>query len=525
MRTVFRFSAVVIIFLATLAFYSCTEKTASPVVVTIPASDISCVTAISGGVVTDEGGLPITRRGVCWSQMAEPTTANNKTSESGGFGPFKSVIDQLSGGTKYYIRSYATNKTGTSYGNQQTFTTMKSLPAELTTAVITSITAVSAVSGGNITNVYGAPVTERGICWSTETNPSIASITKTKDGTGAGTFVSNLTQLYSGTKYYARAYATTVAGTSYGNEVTFTTSQLSSPELTTTAITSVTASTAVSGGNITNDNGGIVIARGVCWSTSTGPTITLSTRTLDGTGSGIFISTLSGLQSGTTYYVRAYATNSAGTGYGNEMVFTAMVTDADGNLYNAIQIGTQIWMAENLKTTRFNDNSVIPLITDNSSWAALTTPGLCWYNNDEATNKPVFGALYSWYAVDAASNGGKNICPVGWHIPSDEEWTTLTNYLGGESVAGGKLKEVGTAHWQSPNTEATNESGFTALPGGGRFNDGTYNQILNLGIWWSASLYGLDFGWYRHMAYDDRSVYRNSINKLFGYSVRCLRDF
>ena len=160
------------------------------------------------------------------------------------------------------------------------------------------------------------------------------------------------------------------------------------------------------------------------------------------------------------------------------------LTDIDGNAYKAIKIGNQVWMYENLKTTKLNDGTAIPLVTTSAAWGNLTTPGYCWYNNDEASNKNVYGALYNWYTI----NTGK-LCPAGWHVPTVAEWTTLTTFLGGESVAGGKLKETGIAHWKSPNTGASNETGFTALPGGFRDFDGVFAQIYNSGCWWSATEY------------------------------------
>jgi len=160
------------------------------------------------------------------------------------------------------------------------------------------------------------------------------------------------------------------------------------------------------------------------------------------------------------------------------------MTDRDGNVYTSVTIGTQTWMVENLKTTKYKDGTDIPLVTDDTEWANLNTPGYCWYNNDAATYKNSYGALYNWYAVST----GK-LCPTGWHVPTDAEWTTLTTYLGGESVAGGKLKELGTTHWTTPNTGATNETGFAALPGGYIYYDGTFDFIGNIGGWWSATEY------------------------------------
>jgi uncharacterized protein (TIGR02145 family) len=197
--------------------------------------------------------------------------------------------------------------------------------------------------------------------------------------------------------------------------------------------------------------------------------------------------------------------------------YAQTVKDIDGNVYKTVTIGKQVWMAENLKTTKYNDNTSIPLVTENTAWESLTTPAYCWNKND-ATNKNRYGALYNWYTV------GKNkLCPRGWHVPTDAEWTTLTTYLGGESVAGGKLKETGITHWESPNTGATNESGFKALAGGDR-EFGTFSYIGYSGYWWSATGTNATEARYRYMAYHGSKVERNSIFKKMGYSVRCLRD-
>ncbi|MCX6254315.1 MAG: fibrobacter succinogenes major paralogous domain-containing protein, partial [Bacteroidia bacterium] len=198
------------------------------------------------------------------------------------------------------------------------------------------------------------------------------------------------------------------------------------------------------------------------------------------------------------------------------------VTDRDGNVYKTVTIGTQVWMAENLKTTKFNDGSAIPLVTDDKTWDALTTPAYCWCENDATANKNTYGASYNWYTV-----GTNKLCLKGWHVPTDAEWTTLTTYLGGESVAGGKLKETGTTHWESPNTGATNESGFTALPSGYRNNHGAFANVGYFGFWWSATenvATATTASWCRSMGGGGSDVLRFPNLKKNGYSVRCLRD-
>ena len=194
------------------------------------------------------------------------------------------------------------------------------------------------------------------------------------------------------------------------------------------------------------------------------------------------------------------------------------VTDIDGNIYHTVTIGTQTWMVENLKTTRYNDGISIPLITENSSWAMLSTPGYCWQNNDLA-NKKLYGALYNWYAVDKG-----NLSPLGWHVPTDNEWSTLISYLGGDAIAGGKLKESGLDHWISPNTGATNETGFTALPGNSRGSNGSYNQIGPYGYWWSSTSENQSNALLRGMYYPKSTIDRSTLSKEFGFSVRCVKD-
>ncbi|PIE87938.1 MAG: hypothetical protein CSA04_04475 [Bacteroidetes bacterium] len=204
------------------------------------------------------------------------------------------------------------------------------------------------------------------------------------------------------------------------------------------------------------------------------------------------------------------------------------VTDVDGNDYNTVFIGGQCWMRENLKVTHYPNGDAIPHITGSEAWYALadnnTDDAYCYYNNNLNGE---YGALYTYAAAigdnwERDNTEGQGICPEGWHLPTDGEWTTLIGYLGGEGVAGGKMKEVGTAHWDTPNTGATNESGFTAFSGGYRYLYGSFNNVGHYGYWWSAMEDGSNNAWYRSLYYYSADVYRLTGYKSYGFSVRCV---
>lgn len=198
---------------------------------------------------------------------------------------------------------------------------------------------------------------------------------------------------------------------------------------------------------------------------------------------------------------------------------TGTVTDIDGNVYHTITIGTQTWMVENLRTTKYNDGNDIPMISDCDTWSAMTTPAYCWYSNDSIVNSVTYGALYNWYAV----NTGK-LCPAGWHVPTESDWNTLIAYLGGDEVAGGKLKETGIGHWLDPNAGATNETGFTALPAGSRWDFCFFNFLTYDCFWWSASQYDNDNAYYRQIEFTYPDMYSGSTYKHCGLSVRCVKN-
>ena len=335
-------------------------------------------------------------------------------------------------------------------------------------------------------------------------------------------FVSQLEGLTPGTSYYVRAYATNSAGTGYGDVRMFQTEN-DIPAVNTDEVTEITLNTALCGGEISFDGGAEVTARGVCWSTAENPTIADSITT-EGTGTGSFVSQLEGLTPGTSYYVRAYATNSVGTGYGDVLMFTTEggLRDIDGNEYGVICIGTQIWMDSNLKVSHYNNGAGISNVTENSAWWTLNTGALCNYDNSESI-AAVYGRLYNWHAV----NTGK-LCPEGWHVPSKEEWTTLIDYLGGEEIAGGKLKESGFNHWLSPNEGASNESNFTALPGGIRDGKGFHNLGERTWFWTSTETNSLivpnNHAESVLLFYNEIYVMNMNRNKPYGIAVRCIKD-
>lgn len=492
-----------------------------PSVTTSEISDITTVAAASGGTVSSDGGAAVTSRGVCWNESGLPTTADSKTTDGSGTGTFTSSLTALNPNTNYFVRAYAINSAGTAYGSEQTFKT-ESLPLpELTTSAISDVTLNSAAGGGTITSDGGLTITVRGICWSTDPTPTISD-SKTSNGTGTGSFVSNLTALAPGTTYQVRAYATTTAGTGYGNVVSFTTLKL--PGVGTTAVSTIAVTTATSGGNATAQGSSAITARGVCWSLSQTPTI-LDNLTIDGGGLGVFVSNLTGLAANSTYYVRAYATNDAGTSYGDQVTFSTFgVMDVEGNGYPSVVIGTQEWMQVNLKTRKYDDGTDIPIVTDATTWSGLSTGAYCEYNNDIGM-VAAYGRLYNFYSVVDAHH----LCPTGWHAPSDSEWDILVNYLGGVSVAGGKMKTTGTTQWNTPNTGATNDSKFSAVPAGFRSDTSggqpwTYLGSNGAADFWTATAINPTYAYWRTVNANSAGIDSFSNFSVNGKSVRCVKD-
>lgn len=562
--------------------------------------------------VTSDGGEPSVIRGLCWDwQNPNPTitTAVDTSINGNGKGVFTGKMTGLVPRTRYYVRAYAINSKGISYNSADIIFKTYAVP-QVTTTAISGLSNTGAISGGEVTDDGENEITARGVCWGTTNLVSADLTTKTSDGTGKGIFISNLTGLTPLTKYYLRAYATNRFGTNYGDIITFTTTKNadattnpalpvlnttatlngtvnansftttvsfeygtstlygstiaaaespvtgSTPGAVTATLTGLTPGTIYhfrvkavnSGGTSYGDDVSLITTQPPAGTTEAATLINtygatlngsvnvynlLSTVTFEygltntygteipavpGTVSGNLLTNISAVISGltpsTAYHYRIKASNSGGTSYGNDLTFTTLappaIADYDGNIYNVVKIGTQYWMKENLKVTHFSNGDLIP------TPFSTATSSLCWYYNNESAYKDMFGGLYNTLAVSDV----KNLCPTGWHTSTDEEWAALIDFLGGPLVAGGELKETGTSHWLSPNTGATNSSGFTMLPGG--YMDGSFHAI-NQNATFVTSQWHSGSGFYCRDVYGTDIVINRWSAWLASRSVRCIK--
>ena len=673
---------------------SCKKEDVIPTLTTTALTNITTTSVTSGGLISKDGGATVTARGVCWSTTSNPTVGDSHTSDGNGAGSFTSNITGLTPNTLYHVRAYATNKVGTAYGADISFTTTPIVVPTLTTVAVTSITATTAISGGNITSDGNGAITAKGVCWALTTGPTITN-SLTTDSTGSASFVSNLSGLTSGVIYYVRAYATNSAGTAYGNEITFTTALFaptnvvaaagnaqatvtftapgggavvtgytvtstpgnitangSASPITVTGLTNGTAYTftviatnangnspastasnsvtpsSVPGaptiGTATAGNAQTIVAFTAPASNGgspiTGYTVTSNPGNITGTGSTSPI-TVTGLTNGTAYTFTVVATNANGnslpssasnsvtpstvpgaptvgtategnaqvtvtftapasnggsaiTGYtvtsnpgnitgsgsaspitvtgltnGTAYTFTVIATNAngnslpssasnsvrphtlttiydiDGNLYNLVTIGTQVWTGSNLKTTKFSNGDPIPTTASvTTDISGETAPIYQWLDMDPLLLdiSATYGRVYTWFAA----SDSRNVCPTGFHVPLSTELDALTTYLGGSSLAGGPLKEIGITHWTTPNTGATDLYGFTALPGGQRIAGGSFASTYTYGFFWSSSVdqYNIALSWGVGLVNTDATFVENGYNPKGGVSIRCLKN-
>lgn len=401
----------------------------------------------------------------------------------------------------------------------------------ISTVEITEVTMSSAMSGGVISSDGGSPITAKGIVWGTNPNPTIALTTKTSEGSGTDGFTSQLAELQSNKTYYVRAYATNINGTAYGNQVSFKTliDPNDLPVVTTAPATVITTSTVKTGGTVTNSGVSPVTTKGIVWSLAPEPTLDVNAGfTSNGFGLGNFVSEIANLSPNTTYYVRAYATNSYGTAYGSDEAFTTEallyspgngVTDIDGTTYSSVILNGKEWATKNLNVSKYRNGDVIPQVQDATQWANLTTGAWCYYSY-QTSNGTVYGKLYNWYAV----NDTRGLAPAGWHVSTNADWSSLIEFLGGAEVAGGLMKEIGTTHWQNPNAGAVNTSGFTALPGGNCLANGSFGSIGTIGYWWSADSYNPTSAWCAGLYHNTKSITRTPTDKKQGFSIRIVKN-
>ena len=514
---------------------------------------------LSGGTIISDGGSKITESGICWSTHSIPTIQDYKAMCTTPFydrvtlRPFTNMCDKdfLCNLTTwkfrniYYVRAYAINSLGIAYGNEVSFTTwctpINWSPVPKILALTSPLNEATRQST-YLTLKWSTVSLTYDVYFGTTPNPT------TKIATNLSSDTLRLSNLDVATTYYWKVKVWDTIGLCPVDSTAiwrFTTVESINPPSVSTSYDSIfTSIGAIVGGKVTSDGGAIVTERGVYWGSAPNPEIT-GTKIQIGSGVGEFSTALTGLSPNTKYYQKAYAVNKSGTGYGSQKSFytgaaieSSTISDIEGNIYNVKLIGSQVWMTENLKTTKYADGSSIPLVASQTDWGFLG-PGskaYCWSNNDIA-NKDIYGALYTWAAatngVAATSTPGKvqGVCPTGWHLPSMPEWELLVEYLGGKNVVANKMKESGDLHWKIPPNSSgflpnisTNESGFTALPGGYRDGRGAFSTSGIVGYWWSSY-----HETYRQVNASIFTIWNFGImyysqEKIFGCSVRCLRD-
>lgn len=494
----------------------------APVATTLASTSVTTTSSTMNGSVNPNGNQTTVtfEYGTSASYGSEVTASQSPLSGSGA----QAVSASLGGllqGTLYYYRVKAVSVGGTAYGSQLTFTTL--LPPTAVTGAASSLTGTSAVLNGtvNANNLSTTVMFDYGS--NTGYGNSVSAAQSPVSGATNSAVTYNLTGLAANSTYHYRVRATSSAGTTYGDDVPFNTLQF--PAAAVTLATSVGFTTATMNGTV-NANGysttvtfeyGLTIGYGGSSASSPG--------TVTGSAVTPVSSAVTGLVAGSTYHYRVKAVSAAGISYSGDMTFTLVpttVVDFDGNVYNIVIIGDQAWFKENLKTTHYNNGVSIPNITSGTTWYTLTTGAWCNYDNS-AANGTVYGHLYNWFAII----DNTKLCPAGWHVATQPEVSQLGTNLGGIDVAGGKLKETGTAHWQAPNTGATNSTGFTALGAGHREgNDGHFTSILQYSNWWTGTDQGGNYAiaWDTDYASATLNDNHGDIPKYMGLPVRCIKD-
>jgi uncharacterized protein (TIGR02145 family) len=440
----------------------------------------------------------------------------------------------LSPNTTYFVRAYATNSAGTSYGASVSFKTLGDKPSPVsvnaTEILTTSATLNGTVNPNSLSTTvsfeYGLTLNYGG------TSPAVQS---PLTGELNGNVTAALTGLNPGKLYHFRVKAENSLGTSYSEDMTFTTLG-GIPQVVSLRAKNVMMFTATISGFVNPNFFSSVFAFEWGTTTSYGNTITYSQNPVTGSTPQNISADLTGLLLGTTYHFRIKGENEFGIKLSDDFSFSTLgpVTDADGNIYQIITLGGQVWMTANLSVSKYNNGNDIPLVSEPAAWGNLATPGYCWYDNDKDANKAIYGALYNFYAV----NTGR-LCPTGWHVPANEEWTVLINYLtangyGFEGSGDDIAKSLATTlYWQNFSTpgvtgndpSSNNSSGFSAVPAGGRSgNDGTYSGVGYSTVFWTSSQIGFNGVISNVLSYILSTVVEGNSDKRVGSSVRCVND-
>jgi uncharacterized protein (TIGR02145 family) len=535
-------SKLVSVNLLVLLICACKEKPAPPVITTTSVTEITTTTAVSGGEISDDGGATIISKGVCWNISDKPTNENNKSTESSTSASFSSNLSQLTPGTTYYVRAYATNSAGTGYGGSVLFKTLGDLPASSSSSASDINTNSATLNGLINSNSLSTSVTfEYGI--TTSYGSIIIAPQSPVSGEGNTSVNAFITGLAPGTTYHFRIIATNDLGTTNSNDMIFTTLG-QSPIVLYEATANLQMRTITLNGSVNPNYLSTIVAFEWGPTTIYGNTITSLQSPLSGSTSINVNASLTGLNPGTTYHFRIKAINELGTTVGDDKSFTTLspVTDIDGNVYDVVTIGDQVWMAENLKVTKYGNGDIIETTTP----ATLDVSGsdstkYQWAYNGDESNVAAFGRLYTWYAA----TDNRDICPVGWHVPARTEWQVLYFYLrnngygyNGDINLNAKPLASKTG-WHEDiqsgvpgnNQSENNSSGFTGYPAGIRLKDGLFASASYLAVWWGSTNVRAGYNYYFGLAYNagwQQEFSREGELDVFpvieGASIRCVKN-
>ena len=506
-------------------------------VLTEAIGSITSSNAVAQGYLVDLGDEGISEHGHCWSTQENPTITDSRTTlgAKSNTGTFESSLTGLNAATTYHIRAYARTGESVIYGEDEVFTTLTGSSANpeapnVTTSNPTQVMRLSATCGGNVTSDGGSEIVSRGVCWNTDGDPVPGTDQSMTTDPGTGSFTCLIYGLDELTDYHVRAFAENSDGMiGYGEDIVFTTTTYAS--VMTSDVSYVTSDRAACGGTVTYDGGTPILERGICVGFNNSPTVDISEYSFGEPGSASFSYFAYNLDMATLYYHRAYATNINGTSYGAPVSFITKLEDSrDETEYAVVKIGNQYWMAQNLN---YGETVTISIGQSDNG----TIEKYCWngYTSDCGT----YAGIYTWHEMMqySTTESVQGVCPSGWHIPSDDEWKELETSLGMTQEQadidndwrgtneGAKLKITGTTWWNEPN-EATNSSGFSAMPAGySSQGDQSFYGIGDFTTFWTSTSHDSNYAIYRELYNDETRVYRTSGGyKENGTPVRCVKD-